>query len=64
MYTQRSFLSSSALVAVGSGLGACRDSAHAIPATSGPDRQSDNLQAGIGANLDEQQRQSLIAVAG
>jgi aryl-alcohol dehydrogenase-like predicted oxidoreductase len=35
-----------------------------IPATGKPDRQSDNLLAGIGPNLDEQQRQSLIAAVG
>lgn len=32
-----------------------------IPATGKPDRQSDNLRAGIGADLDATQRQSLIA---
>jgi len=32
-----------------------------IPATGKPDRQSDNLKAGIGPDLDEAQRQSLIA---
>lgn len=32
-----------------------------IPATGKPDRQSDNLRAGIGPDLDETQRQSLIA---
>jgi len=32
-----------------------------IPATAKPDRQSDNLRAGIGADLDATQRQSLIA---
>jgi aryl-alcohol dehydrogenase-like predicted oxidoreductase len=32
-----------------------------IPATGKPDRQSDNLGAGIGPNLTEAQRQSLIA---
>ncbi|RYZ73986.1 MAG: aldo/keto reductase [Lysobacteraceae bacterium] len=32
-----------------------------IPATGKPDRQSDNLKAGIGPDLDETQRQSLIA---
>lgn len=31
-----------------------------IPATGKPDRQSDNLRAGIGPDLDETQRQSLI----
>ncbi len=35
-----------------------------IPATGKPDRQSDNLQAGVGPDLDEQQRQSLIAAVG
>jgi len=32
-----------------------------IPATGKPDRQSDNLRAGVGADLDQTQRQSLIA---
>ena len=32
-----------------------------IPATGKPDRQSDNLRAGVGTDLDETQRQSLIA---
>jgi diketogulonate reductase-like aldo/keto reductase len=32
-----------------------------IPATGKPDRQSDNLGAGIGPDLTEAQRQSLIA---
>lgn len=32
-----------------------------IPATGKPDRQSDNLEAGIGPDLDEAQRQALIA---
>jgi diketogulonate reductase-like aldo/keto reductase len=32
-----------------------------IPATGKPDRQSDNLQAGLGPELDAQQRQSLIS---
>ena len=32
-----------------------------IPATGKPDRQSDNLKAGIGRDLDETQRQLLIA---
>ena len=32
-----------------------------IPATGKPDRQSDNLKAGIGPELDESQRKSLIA---
>jgi aryl-alcohol dehydrogenase-like predicted oxidoreductase len=32
-----------------------------IPATGKPDRQSDNLKAGVGPDLDEAQRQSLIA---
>lgn len=32
-----------------------------IPATGKPDRQSDNLRAGVGPDLDEAQRQSLIA---
>jgi aryl-alcohol dehydrogenase-like predicted oxidoreductase len=32
-----------------------------IPATGKPDRQSDNLRAGVGADLDATQRQSLIA---
>jgi aryl-alcohol dehydrogenase-like predicted oxidoreductase len=32
-----------------------------IPATGKPDRQSDNLRAGIGPDLDEAQRRSLIA---
>ena len=32
-----------------------------IPATGKPDRQSDNLRAGVGADLDGNQRQSLIA---
>ena len=32
-----------------------------IPATGKPDRQSDNLKAGTGPDLDETQRQSLIA---
>ena len=32
-----------------------------IPATGKPDRQSDNLQAGIGPDLDEAQRRALIA---
>jgi diketogulonate reductase-like aldo/keto reductase len=32
-----------------------------IPATGKPDRQSDNLQAGLGPDLDAQQRQSLIS---
>lgn len=31
-----------------------------IPATGKPDRQSDNLKAGVGPNLDQEQRQSLI----
>lgn len=35
-----------------------------IPATGKPDRQSDNLKAGIGPDLDETQRQSLIAAVG
>ncbi|MBO1113827.1 aldo/keto reductase [Bordetella petrii] len=35
-----------------------------IPATSRPDRQSDNLQAGTGPALTAQQRQSLQALAG
>jgi aryl-alcohol dehydrogenase-like predicted oxidoreductase len=33
-----------------------------IPATGKPDRQSDNLRAGVGPDLDESQRQSLIAL--
>ncbi len=32
-----------------------------IPATGKPDRQSDNLKAGVGPDLDEAQRRSLIA---
>ena len=32
-----------------------------IPATGKPDRQSDNLRAGVGPDLDETKRQSLIA---
>ena len=32
-----------------------------IPATGKPDRQSDNLKAGVGPDLDQAQRQSLIA---
>ncbi len=32
-----------------------------IPATGKPDRQNDNLKAGVGPDLDEAQRQSLIA---
>lgn len=32
-----------------------------IPATGKPDRQSDNLHAGVGPDLDSTQRQSLIA---
>lgn len=32
-----------------------------IPATGKPDRQSDNLMAGVGPDLTEQQRQALIA---
>lgn len=32
-----------------------------IPATGKPDRQSDNLKAGLGPDLDEEQRQALIA---
>jgi len=32
-----------------------------IPATGKPDRQSDNLKAGIGPDLDEAQRQALVA---
>lgn len=35
-----------------------------IPATGKPDRQSDNLKAGVGPDLDEEQRQSLIAAVG
>ncbi len=35
-----------------------------IPATGKPDRQSDNLKAGIGPDLDEEQRRSLIAAVG
>lgn len=35
-----------------------------IPATGKPDRQSDNLRAGTGPDLTEEQRQSLIEVAG
>jgi aryl-alcohol dehydrogenase-like predicted oxidoreductase len=35
-----------------------------IPATGKPDRQSDNLKAGVGPDLDEQQRRSLIAAVG
>ena len=35
-----------------------------IPATGKPDRQSDNLKAGTGPDLDEEQRQSLIAALG
>lgn len=35
-----------------------------IPATGKPQRQKDNLQAGAGAPLDEEQRQSLIAAVG
>ena len=35
-----------------------------IPATGKPDRQSDNLKAGVGSDLDEEQRQSLIAAVG
>jgi len=31
-----------------------------IPATGKPDRQTDNLKAGVGPNLDQTQRQSLI----
>ncbi len=31
-----------------------------IPATGKPDRQSDNLKAGLGVTLDQEQRQSLI----
>ena len=35
-----------------------------IPATGKPDRQSDNLKAGLGPDLDEEQRRSLIAAVG
>lgn len=35
-----------------------------IPATGKPDRQSDNLKAGLGPDLDEVQRQALIAAIG
>jgi aryl-alcohol dehydrogenase-like predicted oxidoreductase len=35
-----------------------------IPATGKPDRQSDNLLAGHGAPLTEEQRQRLIAAIG
>lgn len=35
-----------------------------IPATGKPDRQTDNLKAGQGPDLDEDQRQSLIAAVG
>jgi aryl-alcohol dehydrogenase-like predicted oxidoreductase len=35
-----------------------------IPATGKPDRQTDNLKAGIGPMLDETQRQALIAAVG
>ena len=35
-----------------------------IPATGKPDRQTDNLKAGLGPDLDEDQRQSLIAAVG
>lgn len=35
-----------------------------IPATGKPERQSDNLRAGIGPDLDQEQRQSLIAMFG
>ena len=35
-----------------------------IPATGKPDRQSDNLKAGHGPDLDAEQRQSLIATVG
>jgi aryl-alcohol dehydrogenase-like predicted oxidoreductase len=35
-----------------------------IPATGKPDRQSDNLKAGVGPDLDEEQRRSLIAAVG
>lgn len=35
-----------------------------IPATGKPDRQSDNLKAGTGPDLDEEQRRSLIAAVG
>lgn len=35
-----------------------------MPATGKPDRQSDNLKAGVGPDLDEEQRQSLIAAVG
>ena len=35
-----------------------------IPATGKPDRESDNLLAGMGPNLDAMQRASLIAEVG
>lgn len=35
-----------------------------IPATGKPDRQSDNLKAGTGPDLSEEQRQSLIRIVG
>lgn len=35
-----------------------------IPATGKPERQTDNLKAGVGPDLDEAQRQSLIAAVG
>lgn len=35
-----------------------------IPATGKPDRQTDNLKAGLGPDLDAEQRQSLIATVG
>ena len=35
-----------------------------IPATGKPDRQTDNLKAGVGPDLDEAQRQSLIEAVG
>lgn len=35
-----------------------------IPATGKPDRQSDNLKAGVGPDLDREQRQSLIEAIG